>query len=241
MAVLTGFVAVLLGGTLSAGTVNFDFQFSDTTGEITFGSSGLGFSIYEVLNYEMATMIIALLTMFALIGTIWGIATFILAGPISMGYAKYNLNLADDNDPQFSDLFSQFHRFGEGFLLNLLTNLFIILWMLLFIIPGIMAAFSYSMAPFILYENPGMTAREALGASKELMKGNRFRLFCMELSFIGWGILSVFTLGIGSLFLTPYMEAAHAVFYREIKDQKYSNPIVEGTASEEAEYTYTEI
>ena len=124
--------------------------------------------------------------------------------------------LIDHKDAQVSDLFSQFHRFGDGFLLNLLTSIFIFLWSLLLVIPGIVAAFSYSMAPYILYENPGMRPNDARKASKELMRGNKWRLFCLELSFFGWALLSALTLGIGTFWLRPYEEAAQASFYRQI-------------------------
>ena len=61
-----------------------------------------------------------------------------------------------------------------------------------------------------------MTAREAIAASKEMMRGNRWRLFCLGFSFIGWSLLCALTLGIGTLWLRPYEEAAHAAFYREV-------------------------
>ena len=90
------------------------------------------------------------------------------------------------------------------------------LWMLLFIIPGIVAAYRYAMTSFILAENPELTAGEAINCSKELMDGNKWRLFCLNFSFIGWIILCGFTLGIGYLWLTPYEQAANAAFYRDI-------------------------
>ena len=73
------------------------------------------------------------------------------------------------------------------------------------------------MAPYILMENPDMTANQAIRASKELMKGNKWRLFCMQFSFIGWDILCGITMGLGYLLLNPYRSAADAAFYREIK------------------------
>ena len=90
------------------------------------------------------------------------------------------------------------------------------LWSLLFIIPGIIATYSYAMTGYILAEHPELTASEAIERSKEMMSGNRFRLFCLQLSFIGWAILCAFTFGIGYLWLGPYREAATAAFYREI-------------------------
>ena len=98
-----------------------------------------------------------------------------------------------------------------------LMGLFIALWTLLFIIPGIVKMFSYAMTPFILEENPDLTANEAIDRSRAMMKGHKFDLFWLILSFIGWGILCVFTLGIGTLWLTPYMQTSIAAFYEDVK------------------------
>ena len=98
-----------------------------------------------------------------------------------------------------------------------LTNLFIALWSLLFIIPGIVKAFSYSMTPFILEEHPELSANEAIDHSRAMMKGHKFDLFWLILSFIGWGFLCLFTFGIGYLWLTPYMETSVASFYEDVK------------------------
>ena len=140
----------------------------------------------------------------------------VLGGAVSLGYAKFNLNLVDGQPPRFDDLFSEFHRIWPAFCLQFLMGLFVVLWSLLFIIPGILAAYSYAMAPYIMAENPDMTAREAIAASKEMMQGNRWRLFCLGFSFIGWGLLCALTLGIGNLWLRPYEEAAQAAFYRDL-------------------------
>jgi uncharacterized membrane protein len=144
------------------------------------------------------------------------------------------------------DLFSQFHRLGAGVCMNFLRGLYTFLWTLLFIIPGVIKAYSYSMTPYILAEHPEMTASEAITESRRIMDGNKWRLFCLSLSFIGWsllcalpvliaviivsgvalatGSLAVFLLVIpasipvfvGSLFLNPYVEAAWAAFYRDV-------------------------
>ena len=94
--------------------------------------------------------------------------------------------------------------------------LYILLWTFVFIIPGIMASYSYAMTSYILAEQPELSAGEAITLSKQLMNGNRWRLFCLHLSFIGWELLCALTLGIGHLWLTPYKQAATAAFYREI-------------------------
>ena len=97
-----------------------------------------------------------------------------------------------------------------------LRTLFTVLWSLLFIIPGIVKGLSYAMTPFILEEHPEMTASEAIKASMRLMDGHKMDLFILGLTFIGWQILACLTMGIGFLFLNPYMNATYAVLYRSI-------------------------
>ena len=196
-AILAALVAFYLGGLLVSNNVNIEIPLEE----------GHTLQITSVL-----AMPLGLLNL----GTIWGIAQFIFGGPTRLGYCTYLLKLHDGRDAEVNDLFSQYKRFGAGFCLYLLEGLYIILWMLLFIIPGIVAVYRYAMAPFILAENPDMTASEAITASKELMDGHKAELFFLDLSFIGWGILNTLTLGIGSLWLNPYTNSARAAFYRNI-------------------------
>ena len=108
-----------------------------------------------------------------------------------------------------------------------LMGLFVALWSLLFVIPGIIKVFSYAMTPFILEENPDLTANEAIDRSRAMMKGHKFDLFWLLLSFIGWAILCVFTLGIGTLWLTPYTQTSVAAFYEDVKaDYEVSGGLV---------------
>lgn len=98
-----------------------------------------------------------------------------------------------------------------------LVALFIILWTFLFIIPGIVKGFAYSMTPFILEEHPELSANEAIDRSVAMMKGHKFDLFYLMLSFIGWGLLCIPTLMIGTLWLTPYIYTSMAAFYEDVK------------------------
>lgn len=99
----------------------------------------------------------------------------------------------------------------------LLVGIFTFLWTLLFIIPGIIKAFSYSMTPYILDENPELGASEAIHRSRMMMKTHKFDLFWLYLSFIGWWLLCILTCGIGFLWLAPYFQTAKAAFYEEVK------------------------
>lgn len=98
-----------------------------------------------------------------------------------------------------------------------LYGLKIFLWTLLLFIPGLVMCFAYAMTPYILEEHPEIGAWDASTRSREMMKGHKFDLFYLYLSFIGWFILAMLTMGIGFLWLSPYVEAAKAAFYNDLK------------------------
>lgn len=142
------------------------------------------------------------------------IAVILFSGALALGHCKYYIDLvAENRQDEVSVIFSRFDIFLKAMGLNLFMALFIWLWSLLFIVPGIIAAYRYRLAPYLMAENPNLGIREAVNMSKELMAGNKWRLFCLNLSFIGWGILSALTCGIGDLWLNPYIYAANAAFY----------------------------
>ena len=191
-------VAALLGGLIVGTGSNINFNFNEDT--------------VRNLPPIFWTVLLPLVSLAGLLG----IVSFILGGTVELGYAKFLLKQYDRKQLQFSDLFSQFERFGTGFAQKFLRTLFTVLWSLLFIIPGIVKGLSYAMTPFILEEHPEMTASEAIKASMRLMDGHKMDLFILGLTFIGWQILACLTMGIGFLFLNPYMNAAYAAFYRSI-------------------------
>lgn len=167
----------------------------------------------EVLQAFPRTATVILAVVGSLAGTI-SLVHFILGGTINLGYTRFLLDQHDHKEPEFKTLFSQFSRFGDGFLQKFLRGLYIALWSLLLVIPGIVKSYSYAMTPYIMIEHPEMTANEAITASRQLMDGHKMELFLLQLSFIGWMILNMFTLGIGSLWLHPYMQATEAAYYR---------------------------
>lgn len=148
------------------------------------------------------------------------LAIFLISGTIQLGYAQFLLKQHDGREIAFNDLFSQFYRFGQGFAQKFLRGFYVFLWTLLFIIPGIVKSLSYAMTPFIMADHPELSASEAINRSKELMYGHKWDLFVLNLTFIGWGILCILTLNFGFIALNPYMNAAHAVFYRQISSQR---------------------
>lgn len=179
-------------------------------------SSNFNVKIDEEVLWRLPQFVVNLLALYASVMSLLGLAQFIIGGTINLGYTQYLLDQHDRRELDFHVLFSQFHRFGVGFLQFFLRNLYIALWSLLFIIPGIVKTYSYAMTPYILADHPDMTANEAITASRQLMDGHKGELFWLRLTFIGWSILCVFTLGIGSLFLNPYVNAAEAAFYRQL-------------------------
>ena len=143
------------------------------------------------------------------------LVNLILGGVIQIGYAQYLLKQQDREINSVKDLFSQFDRFGQGFLQLFLRNLYIFLWGLLFLIPGLIKSFAYAMTPFLMAEDPTLTANEAIKLSQEKMRGHKGELFWLGLTFFGWSLLAVLTGGVGYIFLNPYVNAAYAAFYRD--------------------------
>ena len=147
-----------------------------------------------------------------------GIIDFIITGPFMIGIAMFYLTVArKQNAPLVGQIFEGFNYFGDGFVAFLLMTIFILLWALLLIIPGIVACLSYAMTYFILAENPQTRGLEAIRKSKAMMKGYRWKLFCLGLRFIGWLILGILSLGIGFLWIKPYFLTSLANFYIDIK------------------------
>lgn len=101
----------------------------------------------------------------------------------------------------------------------LLMQIFIMLWCILLVIPGLIKSFSYALTPYILVDNPELTPNQAINLSRKMMKGHKFDLFWLELSFIGWILLGIITLGIGYFWLMPYMYTSVAAFYEDVRKE----------------------
>ena len=144
---------------------------------------------------------------------------------MSMGRATYSLNLIDGVEAEFADLFTGFRRFYDALIMNVVSILMVLLGALLFVVPGIILGYAYAMAPYILAENPEITGTEALRLSRQMMKGHKWELFWLELTFIGWSILAAFTLGLGNLALAPYQGISKASFYRDVQAQSRWNQV----------------
>lgn len=147
------------------------------------------------------------------------ISLFVLL-PLAVGYSNSMRVLLETGDNRLTN---NSFSLGFGNWLHVvwgmvLSTIYIFLWTLLLIIPGIIKSYSYALTPYILVEHPEMSANEAIEESMRLMDGHKFDLFYLQLSFIGWAILSILSLGLGFFWLIPYQMAAQAAFYRDIKN-----------------------
>lgn len=146
------------------------------------------------------------------------IISLLIAGAMALGLNTIMLALARSEETNIGHLFDGFSRFGTTLAALLLQTLFIILWMLLLIIPGVIAAYSYAMTFYILADDKSISAIDAIRKSKEMMNGNKWKLLCLSFRFFGWMLLAILTLGIGFIWLIPYMSVSFAIFYNDIKN-----------------------
>ncbi len=142
--------------------------------------------------------------------------SILITGPFALGLAIFALSLSRNQDAKLSQIFEGFQKYGVAFGAYILQLIFVLLWMILLIIPGIIAAIAYSQTYYILAEDDSIGPLQAITKSKEMMKGNKWKYFCLGLRFIGWGLLCILTLGIGYLWLAPYMMISYAKFYDDI-------------------------
>ncbi len=148
------------------------------------------------------------------------IILFILAPALTLSKNKIYLNLLKNSTaPSLSKFFKNINYFVKPLFLQIVTTFFVILWSLLFIIPGIVKSFSYSMAFYILAENPEITVLEAIRESKKLMYGYKMDYFILSLSFFGWILLSFITCGLAFIYAGPYIDATFTNFYLQIKSE----------------------
>lgn len=176
-------------------------------------------------NWLMAVVVVLIVTAISsvcgyipMVGTV---AALVISGPFTVGTAYIFLKLARTGEAiNIGDVFEGFRNdFVGNFLLGLMTGIFTLLWSLLFIIPGMVKAYSYSMAPYIKVDNPEWGWSQCLNESKEITNGHKMDLFVLDLSFIGWTLVGCLACGIGVLWVEPYMQATSANAYETLKRQ----------------------
>jgi uncharacterized membrane protein len=171
----------------------------------------------------IGVVVIYLLISFAvqIVPYVGGVAMLIIGGPLYLGFFMFFLTFSRGEDATIGQLFYGFSRFGTALGTHLLMTLFIFLWSLLLIIPGIIAGLAYSQAFFILADNPDIGPMQALRESKEMMDGYKAKFFFLGLRFLGWALLCIPTLCIGFLWYIPYYQTSLAKFYDDLAPRPY--------------------
>ena len=221
IAVLVTLVAGALGGKSFTGGLEVSLKHSLNGGSGAPPGELPAIPLGQLLQRPEILALLTILSVWLICASLFSLARFLLGGAIQIGLCRYNLGITDGKKERFSTLFSGFSIFGKALGLRCWSQLFILLWSLLLVVPGIVAAYRYAMAPFIMAEEPSIGVRQAVTISKRMMKGNKWRLFCLNLSFIGWHLLALLTAGMGEVFLLPYVNAARTAFYLEVSGQNY--------------------
>ncbi|MBP3633790.1 MAG: DUF975 family protein [Oscillospiraceae bacterium] len=185
------------------------------------GKIGILFVI-AVLIAAISSIAAGLLSIIPVAGPI--ISVIVITPAFALSIMRVYLNVVADQELKITDAFSGFDDFWAAFKVQFLTGLFTFLWSLLFIIPGIIKAYSYSMSMYILAENKGMPALECIQQSKDMTDGHKMELFILYLSFFGWALLGAITFGIAYIWIMPYIQATQANAYNVLK-AKYHGQI----------------
>lgn len=153
---------------------------------------------------------------------LWAVSLLFLYGvvcPLQVGYYCSHRDLVAKGDADLvrNTFRITFSSWGRNVLGMFLMMVFVVLWTLLLIIPGIVKAFAYALTPYILVDRPELSASQAINLSVEMMKGHKFDMFWLSVSFVGWIVLSILTLGIGLFWVMPYMTASMGAFYQDVK------------------------
>jgi uncharacterized membrane protein len=180
-------------------------------------------SARESLKGKIGTPMAACVVFFVIVGLLGSIpfigwlAGMLITGPLVLGLYILFLNITRGTEARFSQLFDGFGSFGNALAAYIVMCIFIVLWMLILIVPGIIAALGYSQTFFIMADNKNIDGLAALRRSKEMMQGHKGKLFGLCCRFIGWFLLGIITLGIGFLWIGPYCFASMAKFHDDIK------------------------
>lgn len=223
---LIAIIAAIIAGLLGASVINtfsssIDLNFSDSD----ISDSEINEELSTVLpegadpeiSEKMLVFIGSIILVATIVGLIYALIMFTVGSAVSVGYARFNLDMIDGITPRIGTMFSAFGQIKTAIAVRLVTSVLVSLGYLLLIVPGIILNLNYSMAIFVMSDNPYMTTREVLAESRRIMTGRRWRFFCLEFSFIGLIFLCMLTLGIGFIWLVPYMNATYAAFYRQAK------------------------
>lgn len=160
-----------------------------------------------------------------LLSSLLSIAMSLLLFIVTVGYTKFMLNFINDKEYSLDQLWSYFGDWKNLATVWIHETIMIFLYFLLLIVPGIIKTISYSLVPYILVDDPNMSSGDVLDLSTKMMNGHKMDYFKLELSFIGWHLLAVLTLGILEIWIAPYQATAMTKFLSEVKSEyEKANP-----------------
>lgn len=151
----------------------------------------------------------------------------IIALPLSVGWTWITMSIARQEQTKVTDLFEPYKMFLKVIGLTIVRTLLLVLWFMLLIVPGIIKSFSYMLTFYILRDEPSIGIMDAITRSRQMMDGHKMEAFLLILSFIGWFLLGVITIGIGFLWIIPYFSVTLAKFYDRIRGEEA--PVAEST------------
>ena len=182
-------------------------EITEQTGDIDEGT-GIAIVAFSIILFGVMLVLSAI-----------GIAiSALLFNPLRLGCQRFFRKNLDEPANMSNIVFAFDSNYKNVVKTMFLRDIYVFLWSLLFVIPGIIKSYEYRMVPYLLSENPGMSDKEAFAESKRLMNGNKWKTFVLDLSFIGWDILSLFTCGILNVFyVNPYKMSTEAALYEALK------------------------
>lgn len=217
-AILVSLICAVLLGEL--GSSNFSELFEQTEQTATEG----------VLPTDMLPpALLGFVAVIILLVSLGGLLYHVFFGNVlAVGKYGWFMRYSRGEYPQVSQLFASLRIYKPALLTTLLRDVYVFLWSLLFIIPGVVQSYAYRLVPYIIYENPNLSAAEALRISKDIMHGNKLDLFVFDISFFFWNLLAAVTGGIvGIVYVKPYYHTAEAYVYDALKkDAVYRRGIV---------------
>lgn len=229
--VLTALILTIVTGGLAAGSsagastrTSIETQIGNSSA--SYGWFGHDFMTGPFWNFHLpfaqmwiVYLVLGILLLFVLSGLALNI---FLLNPLESGCQRFFIvNHVETGQAKLGEIFHGFNRQYLNVVKTMfLRDLYLFLWTLLFLVPGIIKSYSYRLVPYILAEEPGMNSKEAFRLSRAMMNGNKWHAFLLDLSFLGWEILNVFTLGIlGVFYVSPYRATTNAEMYIALRDQ----------------------
>lgn len=217
--VLVAFIHAIAAGSFAgrSGRASAVRDWQDTYGSHIYGYYDEARLINDLVTYILPILGLAAITVAGMQAVMILLRTFLL-NPLEIGCKRYMV-IAREIKPEYNEMTFAFKNcYSNVVKIMFLKGLYTALWTLLFVVPGIIKSYEYRMVPYLLAEYPDMASYEAFRISKEMMMGNKWEAFVLDLSFIGWNLLSTLTLGLAGIFYAgPYQMLTNAALYLTLK------------------------